>query len=131
MQPEDGKGDEMQASESRGQPLVVTGQAAEAGHPAMAPFHHSAPWQVDETTFGVGQSGAQQFDALTSYRLGRLSVSTRRRLALTKPSGCLATWVAASLTDGAARINRGPIPTTSSRPACPLASPPTPFPQVA
>jgi hypothetical protein len=54
---------------------------------------------------------------------GRLSLSTRGRLALTEPSGRLAAWLAAILADGAARIARGPLP-AAALPDCPFSPSP-------
>lgn len=67
----DDEGDEVQASQGRGQTFVVVGQAAEAGHPSKRTFHRLAPRQEDEAALGRGQSHHFQGDAALGRRLRR------------------------------------------------------------
>ena len=52
---EAGEGQEMQAEQRRREPLVVAGEAAEAGGPCEVALDHPAFGQQHEAALGLGQ----------------------------------------------------------------------------
>ena len=56
MEHEAGEGQEVQAGQHGGQPLVVTSEAAEAGGPGEVALNDPAFGQEHEAAFGLGQA---------------------------------------------------------------------------
>ncbi len=55
----------MKTSESRRQPFIISGEAAEACGPAERALHDPTSWQEHKTAFGLGE-----FDDLQSHAVG-------------------------------------------------------------
>ncbi len=45
----------MKTSESRRQPFIISGEAAEACGPTKGAFDHPTPWEENKATFGFGK----------------------------------------------------------------------------
>ena len=69
---DDREGQEMQASEGAGQPLVIANQTPKTGRPGEAALHDPALWQQHESALGGGQLDDLQPDAMGVRRLGWL-----------------------------------------------------------
>lgn len=64
MQKQADEGHVAQATHGNGQPLIVFGQVAEAGHPSEAAFAHPAPRWQDEAPLGLELLAHLRGDAL-------------------------------------------------------------------
>ncbi len=74
MHDEASEGDEVESGEDAGQPLVVLGEAPEAGGPSEAALDHPAARQQHEAALGLGVLDDDEADAVT-LGLGRRRVT--------------------------------------------------------